>query len=44
MESIHFIEVRTEIIDFRIDGINTLRIQELSKIENDLVTIVKINI
>ena len=40
----YYNEVRTEIIDFRIDGINTLRFQELSKIENDLVTIVKINI
>jgi hypothetical protein len=40
----YYNEVRQELIDFRIDGLNTLRFEELSKEETELVTKVLVKI
>jgi hypothetical protein len=40
----YYNEVRQDIVDFRIDGLNTLRFEELKKEEKDLVTKVLVKI
>jgi hypothetical protein len=40
----YYNEVRTNIDDFRIDGINTLRFKETKKEENELVTKISIEL